>query len=148
MARKVLADVAPNALLLSALQGIGTALGIEEMASVSSTLQSVYREEIANRLQRAYEDFFGELGIEKNEKGFLVTSLPIPEKPMTEIKSGHKLRTKEKRALKLEIKATSLDLFRQHVVSRPSPSLRLIPQRSRPRPSMPAQAFRGGWSLT
>ena len=111
-ARKALADVAPNALLLAALQGIAIALGIEELASVSALNQSVYREEIADRLRRAYDDFFADLGITRNDAGFLGSGIPISEKPMAFIKQGHKLRTKEKRALKRAIMLACLELFR------------------------------------
>ena len=137
MARKVLADVAPNALLLAALQGIALGLGIDQVASVSSAQQSVYREDIAERLHRAYEEFFGELGIEKNDAGFLVTSVPLAEKPMSAIKAGHKLRTKEKREVKLAVKTSSFEFIRAHLVKHQVGGVTLIRQRSAPRGPAP-----------
>ncbi|SEB56582.1 DUF535 family protein [Terriglobus roseus] len=126
LARKVLADVAPNALLLAAMQGIAMSLGIEVLASVSSHQQNAYREEVADRLHRNYEEFLGELGIEKNAAGFLVSVIPIPEKPMTSIKTGHKLRTKEKRATKLAVRDACHDFFRARIVGEHTAKIRLI----------------------
>lgn len=133
LARKVLKDVAPNALLLACVQGIALALGIEELASVNSFQQTAYRDEYSERLQRNYEEFFGELGIEKNNAGFLVSAIPIPEKPMACIKTGHKLRTKEKRAIKLAVRTACFELVRAKVVGEQTSYVRLIQQRSEAR---------------
>jgi uncharacterized protein VirK/YbjX len=139
LARKVLADVAPNALLLAAVQGIALALGIDVLASVSSSQQYAYREEFADRLHRNYEEFLGELGIEKNGAGFLVSAIPIPEKPMASIKTGHKLRTKEKRAIKLAVREACHDFFQTHVLGEHTSEIRLIQPHSKVRQAPQAQ---------
>jgi uncharacterized protein len=107
LATKSLCDVAPSALLVAALQGIATTLGIGELASVSGSNQSCYSNENDAVFKSAYDEFFTEIGLTQNGSGFLTGTLPLPEKPMSSIKKGHKLRTKEKRAFKREIMLAS-----------------------------------------
>ena len=93
-------DVAPAALLLAALQGVGEALGIRTMASVRGIDQTSYRVEFDHNFRSAYDEFFGELGVPLNEAGYFVSPIPVPEKPLAQIKQGHKLRTRQKREFK------------------------------------------------
>jgi uncharacterized protein VirK/YbjX len=102
-ATKTLHDVAPDALLFAALQGIANAFGISEIAAVSGVMQSYYREDDAADFKEAYDDFFTELGIPKSAAGFFRIPLPFQEKPLTFIKHGHKIRTRGKRAFKQQI---------------------------------------------
>ena len=102
-ATKSLHDVAPGALLLSALQGMGEALGICSLACISGKDQNSYCEEWDRSFHTAYDHFFAELGVELNSAGFFVASIPIKEKPLLLVKQGHKLRTRDKREFKREI---------------------------------------------
>ncbi|MGA3081021.1 MAG: DUF535 family protein [Terracidiphilus sp.] len=102
-ATRTLHDVAPGALLLAALQGIAAAFGIGEIAAVCATRQIAYKEVSAASFREAYDEFFAQLGIGKNAAGFFCSALPLEEKPLALIKHGHKIRTREKRAFKLEI---------------------------------------------
>jgi hypothetical protein len=102
-ATKALHDVAPDALLLAALQGVAMAFNIDEIAAVSAARQSSYRRDSAASFTEAYDDFFAELGISKGVTGFYHTPVPIELKPLSLIKPGHKLRTKEKRAFKQQV---------------------------------------------
>lgn len=102
-ATKSLHDVAPGALLLSALQGIGEALGICSLACICGTDQNSYCEEWDHSFQTAYDRFFAELGVEKNSAGFFVASIPLKDKSLLLVKPGHKLRTRDKREFKREI---------------------------------------------
>jgi hypothetical protein len=97
---KALHDVAPAALLLAALAGFATTFGINEIAGVCATRQSSYTSELANFYEDAYDDFFVELGLERNSANFFVSKIPLNEKPLTSVKRGHKLRTKKKREFK------------------------------------------------
>jgi len=103
LATETLHHVAPPALLLAALQGIACALGIGEIASVCATKHICYAEVSADLCKSAYDDFFAELGIAQNAAGFFLTPVPIQDKPLAAIKKGHKLRTKEKREFKRQI---------------------------------------------
>jgi hypothetical protein len=75
------------------------------MAGVCASRQSSYSEEFSSQYRSAYDDFFTELGVSKSNAGFFVSPVPLPEKPVTLIKQGHKLRTREKRAFKRRIAA-------------------------------------------
>lgn len=94
---KALYDVAPAVLLLAALQGAAKALSSGEVACIFATDQSAYCELCASSFKSAYDDFFADLGVEKNAANFFVSSIPFREKPLVQVKQGHKLRTKEKR---------------------------------------------------
>jgi uncharacterized protein VirK/YbjX len=100
---KALHDVAPGALLLAALQGVGQVLGIPALACISGVDQNSYCPEWDASFKIAYDNFFTELGVEKNAAGFFVADIPLNEKPLVLIKQGHKLRTREKREFKRKI---------------------------------------------
>lgn len=102
-ATRNLHDVAPAALLLAALQGIGEALGICSMACISGKDQNSYCEQWQSSFETAYDRFFNELGVNKNAAALYLTDIPIKDKPLTLVKHGHKLRTREKREFKREI---------------------------------------------
>ncbi|MGO9776960.1 MAG: DUF535 family protein [Terracidiphilus sp.] len=110
-ATKTLHDVAPGALLFAALQGIAHAFGIGEITAVSSVMQSCYRKVNAADFKEAYDDFFTELGIPKGPSGYFRIPLPFQEKPLAFIKQGHKIRTREKRAFKQQIKLACASFF-------------------------------------
>lgn len=96
-------NVGPAALLVAALQGIAEAWGIREMAGICARNHRSYEDTCAARLTGVYDDFFRELGAIRNEAEFFVSPLPLPQKPLSQVKAGHKLRTREKRAFKQEI---------------------------------------------
>jgi uncharacterized protein VirK/YbjX len=108
---KTLYDVAPNALLLAALQGIAVAAGIAEIAAVSSSTHRYSCAEFVPVLKNSYDDFFTELGVSRNSRGFYVSAVPLHEKPLAVIKHGHKIRTKEKRAFKKQILEACADFL-------------------------------------
>jgi uncharacterized protein VirK/YbjX len=113
LATRALHDVAPAALLLAALQGVAVAFGIGEIAGVSAARQSSYHRDYATFFKEAYDDFFTEVGMSKGATGFYHSSVPIQGKPLALIKQGHKLRTREKRAFKQEIKLACADFFKK-----------------------------------
>ena len=122
-ATKALHDVAPGALLLAALQGLGDAFGISEIAAVSAARQSAYSEDSAAAFQHAYDNFFAEAGMAHQATGFYRASIPLQGKPLACIKRGHKLRTREKRAFKQQIQATCASYFEN---SAPAASQKLL----------------------
>jgi hypothetical protein len=102
---KAMHDVGPGAFLFAALQGIAEEWEIGEMAGISARNHRSYEEGHTVLLTDAYDDFFRELGAVRNGKEFLVSPLPLPQKPLSQVKAGHKLRTRKKRAFKQEIAA-------------------------------------------
>jgi uncharacterized protein VirK/YbjX len=105
---KALHDVAPGALLVAALQGIAEAWEIREMAGVCARNHRSYEEACAAQLTAAYDAFFTELGAVRNGKELFVSPLPLAQKPLSRVKPGHKLRTREKRAFKTAVAAQVL----------------------------------------
>ena len=110
-ASRTLCQVGPTMLLMSALQGVANAFGIEMLASISGVKQISYNEKYAASFQRSYDDFFNERGIPLNEGGLFVTPLPLREKSLGDIKRGHKIRTRDKRAFRQEIQQSCMDFF-------------------------------------
>ena len=102
---KVMHDVGPGAFLVAVLHGIAEAWEIREMAGICARKQHSYEEKYAELLTIAYDDFFTELGAVRNGKGLFVSPIPLPLKPLSQVKSGHKLRTRKKRAFKHAIAA-------------------------------------------
>ena len=100
---KTLHELGPSALLLAGAQGLAEALGVNEMAGVCAVRQASYLEEFAASYKEAYDGFFSELGVAQNAAGFFVIPIPIVEKPLTVIKQGHKIRTRQKRAFKRQV---------------------------------------------
>ena len=110
-ATKSFGDVGPIALLFATLQGIGNIFEIDTAACISGIQQISYDATYATSFQHSYDDFFLQRGIQPNEGGFFITPLPLEEKSMDEIKKGHKIRTREKRALRREIQQACVDFF-------------------------------------
>ena len=112
---QVHADVAPGALLLAALQGFGKALGIEEFASVSSTTHRYsVEEQFAPHVESNYDGFFEALGVPRTPYGYFSSPIPMEDKPLAQIKKGHKIRTKEKRAFKEDVQNAVAGFFEKH----------------------------------
>jgi uncharacterized protein VirK/YbjX len=115
LATKTLWDVAPSPLLLAAMQGFAKALGIDEFASVSSTTHRYdVDEEFAAHVESAYDGFFEALGVPRTPQGYFSSPIPMVDKPLAQIKRGHKIRTKEKRAFKEEVQNAFASFFEQH----------------------------------
>jgi uncharacterized protein VirK/YbjX len=112
LATKTLHDVSPAHLLLAALQGIGKWFGIGEFACVSSTRHRHSVEDKYNSvLESAYDSFLAGLGLSRTPAGFFVSPIPMTEKPLSLIKKGHKIRTKEKRLFKHQVQLACAESF-------------------------------------
>lgn len=114
-ATKAMHNVGPAALLLTALHGFARAFGIGQMAAVSAYSQSSYTEELSPFYKNAYDDFFSEIGVCKNAAGFFLSSIPPEDRPMSSIKQGHKIRTREKRQFKRQVAEEVYLLLRQEI---------------------------------
>lgn len=74
LATKALHDIAPDAMLLAALQGVAISFGISELVAVNSTKHICYRDEYASQFKDAYDDFFAGLGFNQNAAGLYFSS--------------------------------------------------------------------------
>lgn len=108
---KAMHGIPPEMLLITALQGVSEALGIPTMAGVSAERHLCYEEEDDALFKRAYDDFFTKIGAVKNEAGYFLTTLPLPEKSLAQVKRG-KARARARRALKLQVAASTCGCLR------------------------------------
>lgn len=122
MASAALHDVGLNALLFAALQGFATAFGIGEIVASCAVDQTSYADELAAVFQRAYDDFYLDLGMTKTETGYFSGAIPIEGRPLDQVKRSHKSRTKDQRRFKQEIQSVFETFFRQIVDRAPAVS--------------------------
>jgi uncharacterized protein VirK/YbjX len=115
-ATKALHEVSPGALLVAALQGFAEAFGVSEMVGVSTTRQTAFSEGWGPEFREAYDDFFLHLGAERNAADLFVVPLPLPERPLAEVKKGHKIRTKAKRAFKQRVAGEVCEFLRSGLI--------------------------------
>lgn len=120
-----------GSLLIAGLEGIAVALGISEIASVSSTLHISYSNAYAARFEHEYDDFLRDKGFSKNESALFVSAIPLKEKANSEIKSSRRSRAKAKRLIRRQISTCCRD----YLLSVLQP-IRLVSE-SQPEPAVP-----------
>jgi uncharacterized protein VirK/YbjX len=107
---KVCFDVAPPYLLMAAVQGIAEALHVGVLAGVRNAEQITANVDEERVVHFSYDGFWRtNLGTEV-EKFFLIT-VPIPEKPLAQISTAHRGRTRAKRYLKSEVAECAKETF-------------------------------------
>ena len=127
-ATKDLADVAPRAVLYAVLTGVARAGGIDCLAGVAAENFITYAPERHDELVRQYDDFFRAQDAEGPFNGFYLIDLRRPPKPVTEVKAGHRIRTRRKRALREEIASeTAANWARLFALPPPAPSHYTLP---------------------
>jgi uncharacterized protein VirK/YbjX len=100
-ATKACQDVAPQHMLMLAVQSIAQALGIECIAAVQN------RDQLAN-LPKAYfafdyNTFWESFLTSKTERGFYEFPVPLPQKALREVQMSHRRRTRRKREFKASV---------------------------------------------
>lgn len=105
LARQVLCDYSPRAMLLAALQGVASAFGISRIDAVCATRQRSYLEAYSTVFRSGYDDFFAKLGMIKTTAGFYSASIPIAGKPITDFRGRLRLRATKRRAMRQKIQA-------------------------------------------
>jgi len=103
-ATKKINEISPQAILFAVLQGTGTALGIRSIAGVGEKYQCASGERDPVRFEKTYDRFFISLGARLSGNGFYHVDVAPREKPLNLVKSGHRLRTKAKRQVKMAIR--------------------------------------------
>jgi uncharacterized protein VirK/YbjX len=100
-------DVSPPFALMAALQGLAQALDIESVFGVSARRQAARGAEHAGDFNTTYDQFFLSIGATEMDEMLFAAAFPLPEKPMSQVKPGHRIRTRAKRELKREIAKTA-----------------------------------------
>jgi uncharacterized protein VirK/YbjX/predicted Zn-dependent protease len=102
-ATKELGDIFPQAILVAALEGIATSMGIRYIAGIGAANQAAYNDQNAGILSRIYDDFYQTIGGQNIHGDFYITPVPLPKKSLALAKAGHRLRTKRKQKIKTDI---------------------------------------------
>lgn len=124
LATAALRDVALSGLLFAALQGFASAFEIRGIVAANAVNQTSYAEEFAASFNRAYDEFYADLGMDLSEAGFYRGTIPIEGKPLEMVKKNHRSRTKEQRRFKQEIQGIFATFFGEHILhSQPFPEL-------------------------
>jgi tetratricopeptide (TPR) repeat protein len=103
LATKEMNEISPQAVLVAALQGIAKAIDCQHIGGVCAISQVSYDEQNADLYERVYDRFFSDIGATDAKNGFYVLSMSAPEKPITLVKPGHRLRTRLKRKNKADL---------------------------------------------
>lgn len=101
----LLGDIAPQDLLMSVLLGVGSALGINTVIGVSDETCVSYETIAKSDSSFSYAHFWAKYGAQALPGGHNLVSLPLQEKPISEIASKHRKRTLRKREFKREVAA-------------------------------------------
>jgi uncharacterized protein VirK/YbjX len=107
-------DVSPPALLMAALQGIGKALNIGMIAGVTNKEQLTAHMGADRHVYFDYDAFWSTYVGNAAEK-FYVIRVPIPEKPLAQISTMHRRRTRLKRQFKREVAAVAAAALRSRL---------------------------------
>jgi uncharacterized protein VirK/YbjX len=104
-AMKTLGNLTLPKFIFALLEGIAQASGVHEFAGISaSNLATLGDGALLGLLYNTYDGFFQELGATRGIPGFYQSRLPFPEKPLSELDSNHRSRTKAQRKLKAELR--------------------------------------------
>jgi len=124
LATRALHNVAPDAVLLAALQGIADAFGIREIAAVTAARQGSGTKDSLAAFKQAYDDFFTGSESLKPPQAFSLLQFSRAKAPRKHQK-GHRIRTKEKRAFKQRIQSACAAFFAEHA---PLATIHYLPQ--------------------
>jgi uncharacterized protein VirK/YbjX len=118
IATRALHQVAPDRLLLAALQGVADAFGVRAIVAVPAHRQTSYNDDAASAFRDAYDNLFSGLGFSRSATGFFSSAVPIDQKPLTSIKRGHRPRARKKRAFKHQIQLACARFFENSAMDR------------------------------
>src|ERR1700692_2856256 len=99
-ATKVCHDIQPAQLLMAAMNGVGTALGVDMIVGIGDKNQ-ISR---GSKFYFSYEKFFENYGDLIPQTNFYKMPLPYAEKPLDLIDAHHRKRSQKKRFFKNEIR--------------------------------------------
>jgi uncharacterized protein VirK/YbjX len=110
-ATKACRDVSPPALLMSAVQGIASALNVEVIAGVTNQEQLTANIDADRNVHFDYNAFWATYPGSASP-GFHLISLPLRPKPLSQVDCTHRRRTRHKRQFKGEVASAAEQSFR------------------------------------
>jgi uncharacterized protein VirK/YbjX len=116
-ATRAMADVSPRAALFAVLAGVAQAVGINLVLGVSAENFINYLPQNREALERQYDAFYQSLEASGPQSGIYVVDLRAEPKPVTEIKAGHRIRTRRKRQFKQQLAAAVAQSFAARVAA-------------------------------
>jgi uncharacterized protein VirK/YbjX len=110
-ATKACMDIVPPHLLTAAVQGISGALNIDVVAGIRNKEQLTGNIDADRNVYFDYDAFWRTYRGNETEKFYLI-SVPNREKPLSQISTAHRRRTRSKRKFKNEVAETTKAMFR------------------------------------
>lgn len=117
-ATRLCRDVAPADLLMAAMAGLGSALGIGMVAGVGVEDSLSYKSLVALNTSQSYADFWEKFQGMTPQGGHYTLPLPLAEKPISQVKANHRGRTLAKRELKKSISDEAEAMMRPMLAAR------------------------------
>jgi uncharacterized protein VirK/YbjX len=123
-ATKACRDVAPPLLLLAALQGVALALEITDVVGVDAGNQLSL--DMGDRSDGAqapsvYNEFWLAQGASTIVRGMFHLPVPLPEKPLSQVKQGHRRRAAQRQEFRRAVTEQALHRFREGALRGASP---------------------------
>lgn len=112
LATGLLGDIAPQDLLMSVLFGLASALNIRKVIGVSDETCVSCDTIAVSDSSFSYKQFWDRYNGLLLSGGHVLVSLPLAEKPLSEISSKHRKRTQRKRDFKKQVAAQSEQALR------------------------------------
>ncbi|MFX6724667.1 DUF535 family protein, partial [Acinetobacter baumannii] len=84
----------PSHALFAALKGVCEAFGVKTVVGCPSIRQIKFNLELEALFTSNYEEFFATVGAVQRADGYFEMALPGTERPLSEIKRGHRIRTR------------------------------------------------------
>jgi uncharacterized protein VirK/YbjX len=128
LATRMFRDIAPQAVLFAALQGVAERLGIRHILGAPARFQPSYSERNAKALTRNYDEFFAAVGAARENGGFYVYDRALFVDILDHMPAKHRARTKAKRRLKAALAAGASDALAARVLPALAPRWRRIGQ--------------------
>lgn len=116
-ATRLCRDVAPADMLMAAMAGLGSALGITLVAGVGVEDSLSYKSLVELNTSKGYSDFWEKFQGMTPEGGHYMLPLPLAEKPLAQVKANHRGRTLAKRELKKGISDEAEAMMRPMLLS-------------------------------
>lgn len=115
-ATKSCLDIAPQLLLLSAVQGIAKALQIEVIAGIRNSEQITFNTDGATDIYFDYDEFWEAFAGIRTDRFYLIP-VPFAKKPIQQINTVHRRRTRLKRRFKEAVAEDMARQFADHFMS-------------------------------
>ncbi len=124
VATKLFGDIAPQAVLFAALQGVAEGFGLRHILGVPARLQPSFAERNAEALKHNYDDFFAAVGATQASGGFFDYDRERFADILDHMPAKHRARTKAKRRLKAALAAEAAKALSAHILPAPAPGWR------------------------